>query len=97
MPLGKTVQIDTDLFLALCNHFLNDEDYTSEIQQALSDKLNKLAEREIFSQYKRAPKNSAEREYYRQKYLDQVGMTKSFRTDREISLLPPEDDPSDLL
>lgn len=91
MSLGKTVQIDTDLFLALCNHFLNDEDYTSEIQQALSEKLDKLAEREIYSQYKRAPRNSAEREYYRQQYLDKKGILPAFRSDREVLEEYPDD------
>lgn len=92
MALGKTVQIDSDLFLDLCNHFLNgDESNAEEIKKALSDKVEKIIDREVFSEYKRAPRDSAEREYFRQKYLNRKGVSRSFRTDTEISLLPPDD------
>lgn len=86
MPLGKSVQIDTQLFLTLYNYFFDDnapQDYEAdEIRKKLQEKVDKLIDREIFTQYKRAG-TPAEREEYRQRYLDRKEISKSFRTDTE--------------
>ena len=87
MPLGKSVQIDTQLFLALYNYFFDDDnapqDYEAdEIRRKLQEKVDKLIDREIFTRYKRAS-TPQEREEYRQRYLDRKGISKSFRTDVE--------------
>ena len=71
MPLGKSVQIDTQLFLALYNYFFDDDnapqDYEAdEIRRKLQEKVDKLIDREIFTRYKRAS-TPQEREEYRQK------------------------------
>lgn len=86
MPLGKSVQIDTQLFLTLYNYFFDDnapQDYEAdEIRRKLQEKVDKLIDREIFTQYKRAS-TPQEREEYRQRYLDRKGILRDFRTDTE--------------
>lgn len=86
MPLGKSVQIDMQLFLNLYNYFFDDDapqDYEAdEIRRKLQEKVDKLVDREIFTQYKRAG-TPEEREAYRQRYLDRKGISKDFRTDVE--------------
>lgn len=86
MPLGKSVQIDTRLFLTLYNYFFDDnapQDYEAdEIRRKLQEKVDKLIDREIFTQYKRAG-TPEERETYRQQYLDRRGILRDFRTDTE--------------
>lgn len=86
MPLGKSVQIDTQLFLSLYNYFFGDDApqgyEADEIRRKLQEKVNKLIDREIFTQYKRAS-TPQEREEYRQRYLDRKGILRDFRTDVE--------------
>ena len=80
------VQIDRELFLDLYAYFaeVDSSDYLAmELFQKLDEKLQKMISHELFTQYKRAA-TPEEREQARQKYLDNRGINKNFRTDKEI-------------
>ena len=77
----KNVQITQDLFLALVKyHLLELEsiDEKEKIKKELTKKLDAMAKRQIYSQYKTAP-TEEEREKARQEYLDKVGISHNFR------------------
>ena len=75
----KNVQITQDLFLALVKyHLLEAIEEEEKIKKELAEKLDALAKRQIYSQYKTAP-TEEEREKARQEYLDKVGISPSFR------------------
>lgn len=86
--MPKQIQIDFDLFCDLLAYFSDNESVSDkakydEIYQKLSDKAEKIINRELFTRYKRAP-TAEEREKYRQMYLDQRGISQSFRSDKEV-------------
>lgn len=91
--MAKQVQIDWELFLDLCEFFCSDdapEGYAAEhIRKQLSDKVDRIINRELFTKYKRSP-TGAEREKARQEYLNRREITSSFRTDEEYHLEPTE-------
>lgn len=68
MPM-KQIQIDEALFLKLCQFFAGDTSLEDELRSALSDKLDKIIARQLYSTYKTAP-SPEEREVARQRYLD---------------------------
>ena len=75
----KNVQIPYDLFWALLQHHLMEEDgYEEEIQQGLEQKLDAMVNRQLYSQYKTAP-TEEQREKARQEYLDRRGVPQSYR------------------
>lgn len=75
----KNVQITQDLFLALVKfHLLESIDEKEKIKKELTKKLDAMAKRQIYSQYKNAP-TEEEREKARQEYLDKVGISQNFR------------------
>ena len=75
----KNVQITQDLFLALVKyHLLEAAEEEEKIKKELAEKLDAMAKRQIYSQYKTAP-TEEEREKARQKYLDKVGIALNFR------------------
>ena len=75
----KYVQITQDLFLALVKyHLLEAAEEEEKIKKELAEKLDAMAKRQIYSQYKTAP-TEEEREKARQEYLDKVGISPSFR------------------
>ena len=75
----KKVQITQELFLALVKyHLLEIADEKEEIKKELTDKLDAMAKRQIYSQYKTAD-TEEERERARQEYLDKVGILPNFR------------------
>ena len=75
----KKVQITQELFLALVKyHLLEIADEKEKIKKELTDKLDAMAKRQIYSQYKTAD-TEEERERARQEYLDKVGISPSFR------------------
>lgn len=79
--MGKSIQIPQELFLQLCKFHLADlkDLETSEaIYKGLSDKIDQMARRELYSTYKTA-ESAEEREKARQAYLDQIGIHKDFR------------------
>lgn len=93
--MSKQVQIDWELFLDLYDFFFREESpegfEADEIRKKMSDKVDKIISRELFSKYKRSP-TGAEREAARQEYLNHRGISKSYRSDREYhEPEPPEE------
>ena len=75
----KNVQITQDLFLALVKyHLLESINEKEKIKKELTEKLDAMAKRQIYSQYKTAS-TEEEREKARQEYLDKVGISQDFR------------------
>lgn len=85
--MSKQVQIDWELFLDLYDFFFSDEApegyEADEIRKKMSEKVDKIINRELFSKYKRSP-TGVERETARQEYLNHKGISKSFRSDKEM-------------
>lgn len=87
--MSKTVQIPLETFYDLLRvHCMgeDDSDTLQRIQRALEGKLDAMVKREYYSAYKDRSLTDAERQEARQKYLDAVGMSDSFRWS---SLEPP--------
>ena len=75
----KSVQIPYELFVDLVLYHLKDEDdYQDDIRQGLSQKLDAMLNRQLYSQYKTAP-TEEQREQARQEYLDRRGVPQSYR------------------
>ncbi len=75
----KNIQISEELFIALVKYHLLDSIREEEqIKQALMDKMDRIAMRELYTQYKTAA-SEEEKEKARQEYLDKRGVTKDFR------------------
>ena len=75
----KSVQIPYELFVDLVLYHLNDEDdFQDNIRQGLSQKLDAMLNRQLYSQYKTAP-SEEQREQARQEYLDRRGVPQSYR------------------
>lgn len=87
--MPKQIQIDFELFRDILDYFYNHYDeHESEpdfndIYEKLSEKVEKIINRELFTRYKRAA-TPEERERYRKEYLDRREISKSFRTDKEV-------------
>ena len=76
----KNVPISQELFSLLVRYFLIDQqELLQEIRKGLEKKVDALAIRELYSQYKTAP-TEKERQKARQEYLDRRGVPESFRT-----------------
>jgi hypothetical protein len=54
------------------------------VSRDLEQKFQAMERRAVFSAYKTAEKGSDEREKMRQKYLDDVGIHKDWRSNREV-------------
>lgn len=76
------VQIPADLFKELYE-FVWENAPNSDLMRQMNDKLDRLIERELFTKYKRAA-TTAERERYRNEYLDHKGIMRDFRTETEV-------------
>ena len=75
----KSVQSPYELFVDLVLYHLNDEeDFQDDIRQGLSQKLDAMLNRQLYSQYKTAP-TEEQREQARQEYLDRRGVPQSYR------------------
>ena len=75
----KSVQIPYELFVDLVLYHLNDEeDFQDDIRQGLSQKLDAILNRQLYTQYKTAP-TEEQRERARQEYLDRRGVPQSYR------------------
>lgn len=88
ITMPKNIQIPSELFFDLCEYFLDqngDDQLAADISAALSEKLNKIVNHDLFSQYKRTP-TGAERERLRQDYLNRRGISDNFRTDQEVNV-----------
>lgn len=75
----KSVQISEDLFIALMKyHLLDIEEVQPEIKKSLTDKMDSITMRILYSKYKTAP-TKEEKEKARKEYLDKRGVPDSFR------------------
>lgn len=82
----KQIQIEWDLFVDLYCYFFGETspigDEADAIRRQLSDKIDRIINRELFSRYKRAP-TGEEREAARIAYLDRREISESFRSGKE--------------
>lgn len=75
----KNVQISKELFVKLIKyHHFEMYGFEGEIKNELEKKLNSIVMREHYTTYKTAP-TEQEREEARKKYLDERGVSESFR------------------
>ena len=75
----KNVQISYELFLELIKyHLLDVESDTENIKKQLTNKVDALVMRELYSKYKTAP-TEEEKERARKEYLDRRGISEKFR------------------
>ena len=83
----KTYQISEELFLDLCDYFLDgcqDQETFDEIKKQILAKVSSIMRRSFFSAYKDARKGSIARESARQQYLNYVFIPDSFRSAAEL-------------
>ena len=75
----KNIRITRDLFIKLIKyHRFDMYEFENEIKNELEKKLNSMVMREYYTAYKIAP-TEQEREKARKKYLDEKGVSESFR------------------
>lgn len=75
----KNIQIPEELFIALMKyHLLDMEEVQPEIKKGLTDKMDKISMRLLYSKYKTAP-TEEEKQKARKEYLDKRGVPDSFR------------------
>ena len=79
------IQIPESLFYDILRYYLIaskgaevPEELDKRVFNGLSDKVQKIADRELYTLYKTAP-TEEEKERARQKYLDSKGIPESFR------------------
>ena len=79
------IQIPESLFYDILKYYLITsegkeipEELGKRVFAGLSDKVQKITDRELYTTYKTAP-TEEEREKARQKYLDSKGISESFR------------------
>ena len=89
--MTKNIQIPRELFIRLLQYFqdttLTDDELiqlSNQISSELSEKLDKLVSRELFTKYKTSTPTAEQREQARQKYLDSVGISEDWRTEKEV-------------
>ena len=73
--MSKNRMISNELMMALIKYH---EEINNLIISELEEKLSKMSRHEDYTKSKKAP-TKEEREEYRQKYLDAVGMHRDFR------------------
>ena len=80
--MSKNRMISNELMMALIKYHVLDmkdnEEINNLIISELEEKLSKMSRHEDYTKSKMAP-TKEEREEYRQKYLDTVGMLRDFR------------------
>lgn len=77
----QNVQIPWDLWMKLLQyHFCDAVDVQDDIVQGLSDKLDALARRELYTTYKTA-ETPQERNKARMAYLTEIGVPEAWRWD----------------
>lgn len=75
----KNIQIPYDLFVALVQyHLIENDDRINEIRQGLEKKLDSLVLHDLYEK-SRTALTEEEREKARQEYLDRRGVRDSFR------------------
>ena len=87
--MSKQVQISLELFCDLVDYFYPDNEknfptgYEADvIRKQLSEKMQSMINRELFTRYKTA-KTPSEREHYRREYLKKRGFSNAFINDVE--------------
>ena len=74
----KNVQVPYELFVDLVlYHLRGEEDYDEDIRRGLSQKIDAMLNRQLYSQYKTAP-TEEQREQAREEYLDRRGVLQSY-------------------
>ena len=80
--MSKNRMISNELMMALIKYHVLDmkdnEEINNLIISELEEKLSKMSRHEDYTKSKKAP-TEEEREEYREKYLDTVGMHRDFR------------------
>ena len=80
--MSKNRMISNELLMALIKYHVldmkNNEEINNLIISELEEKLSKMSRHEDYTKSKMAP-TKEEREEYRQKYLEAVGMNRDFR------------------
>lgn len=75
----KQIQIPEELFVALVKyHILEIPEVETEIKSGLTQKLDALINRQLYTTYKTAP-TEEEKERARKEYLERKGVPESFR------------------
>ena len=75
----KNIQIPQELFMKLLRyHLLDDDNCAADVKKGLEQKMNAMAERELYTKSKMAV-TEEEREKARKEYLDRRGVPESFR------------------
>ena len=75
----KNVQVPQQLFMKLLRyHLLDDDNCAADVKKGLEQKMNAMAELELYTKSKTAP-SEEEREKARQEYLDRRGIPENFR------------------
>lgn len=75
----KNIQIPQELFMKLLRyHLLDDDNCAADVKKGLEQKMNAMAERELYTKSKTVP-SEEEREKARQEYLDRRGIQSDFR------------------
>lgn len=70
MTKEKNIQIPESLFVELCKYFLFDVEMdTANIEKQLSDKINSIVRRELFTKY-RIAQTQEEKEQAWKNYID---------------------------
>lgn len=86
MNQPKNIQIRYELFTALieyiCSHPDNNDPRYSEIMDGIREKLDAMARHDLYTLYKTGV-SAVVREQARQKYLEEMGITPSFRWNAE--------------
>jgi len=82
MTKQPSVTIPQSLFMDICRYMLyaddRDPDREKRIQKGLNEKLDRISEHMLYTQYKTAPTDE-QKEKARQEYLDRKGIKQSFR------------------
>ena len=83
--MSKKIRIELDLelfkdLLLTCGDY--EEPAPQELNKVLTDKLNRMVQREQYTTYKTS-NDPAKREQARQQYLDSKGISESFRWSEE--------------
>jgi len=84
--MGKNLQIDAELFTALVNYFLlENNDAYEACKKGIQDKLDRAVNRELYSKTHNNTLSAEDREKARQEYLDRKGIRQDFRWSEEYN------------
>ena len=81
MKSEKQIQIPDSLFCDMCRYFMLDQDapeLAASISKGLEDKLSRIVEHSLYTQYKTAPTDE-QKEKARLEYIERKGIPAGFR------------------